>query len=77
MKIVAKGTVPGGFWGYGRQWPRDVQIEVEVSEAEYAQIAADPHIVSIVVPEKQAQQNRSDYQQHKQQHTQQAHNKGV
>jgi hypothetical protein len=51
MKIAAKGMLPNGYFGHGRKWPRDEQIVLEVTAQEYALIAADPYIVSVLVPE--------------------------
>jgi hypothetical protein len=50
-KIVARSTVERGYWAYGRQWPRDAQVEVEVSAEEYAKIVTDNNLVYLLVPE--------------------------
>ena len=51
MKIAAKGMISPAYWGHGRQWPRNSQVEVEVTPAEYEAIATDPNIVSVVMAE--------------------------
>ncbi len=50
MRIAAKGMLEDGYKAHGRTWPRSRQIEIEVSREEYAAIARDPHIVSVVIP---------------------------
>lgn len=51
MKIAAKGMIDPAYFAHGRKWLRHVQLEVEVTAEEYAVIAADPHIVSVVIPD--------------------------
>jgi hypothetical protein len=51
VRIAAKGMLEAGYVAHGRTWPRSRQIEIEVSREEYAAIARDPHIVSVVIPE--------------------------
>ncbi len=58
MKIVAKGTVDGGYWGHGRKWPRETSIELEVTADELKLIEADPNIVCLVLPEMPSVESR-------------------
>jgi len=51
VKIAARAVLPTGYWHLGRYWPRDKQVEVEVTEQEYAQLSLDHNIVVIPVPE--------------------------
>lgn len=57
MKIVARGMVSPWYMGYGRMWPRHAQVEVDVTEHEFEQIAKDQNIVFVIVPSQQQQQH--------------------
>ena len=58
MKIVAKGMISPRYWAFGRSWPRDAQVELEVSASEYELIAADRNIVSVVIPDGSEQNQK-------------------
>ena len=51
MRIIAKGVLENGYWGYGRHWPRLTAVEVIVSTEEGERILNDKNIVAIEVPE--------------------------
>ena len=54
MRLLAKGILPNGYWGFGRHWPRAHAVEVTIDDpAEVQRILADDHIVAIVIPEVQ------------------------
>lgn len=52
MRIAAKGVLETGYWQFGRKWPRDRQLELDVTPEEYAAISADRNIVCVVIPEE-------------------------
>ena len=52
MRIAAKGVLETGYWKFGRKWPRDQQLEIEVTPEEYAVISTDRNIVSVVIPDE-------------------------
>jgi len=54
MRLVAKGVIEGGYWAFGRCWPRMASIEVIVTKEEGDMILADPNIVAVVVDEPKA-----------------------
>lgn len=58
MRIVAKGMISPRYWGHGRQWPRDAQVEYDVTASEYEAIAADRNIVSIVIQDQSPEANK-------------------
>jgi hypothetical protein len=47
------------YWAHGRQWPRDAQVEYDVTSSEYEAIAADRNIVSIVILDTQEQTSKT------------------
>ena len=51
VRIAARGMLPMGYWGHGRHFPRDKQVELVVSLSEYEAIAADANVVCVVIPE--------------------------
>lgn len=51
VRIAARGMLPMGYWGHGRHFPRNKQVELSVSLSEYEAISADPNVVCVIIPE--------------------------